>query len=413
MKEGIGMPSVKIKKITGRSSLITDPRSKHLDPLLRTLALEAEAILKTSFVVAASGSAPQASGQLDEICRDFLASRPADARLNYERDAQQLLSETAAVRRAFLGPLNDTIDVSDYAVRGSDQFILRTLDELPGEDVASILLSDHLRSAASVRPSSVLDLPDKLSPLVIRKRLPDELKARFGAIKNEQEEAADRQAGLRFTKMRMFLRWVQIIDDTDEIGSDEINMGGIYTSADGRTTDVVREFTVFGDADAGEGPNEYGWSKVFAEWDLLTEPSGFPYVYSAIVTMAEKDDGGFAEFLRKLWEYVGEIVKKAIGGAVGSAVGAAIGSAIPGVGTAVGAIVGFAIGLFVEWLLGLFDNEDDILGVAPVVVSLGDATGSYYEWAGLSGEHGLGHHIDFTGHDGHYRASIAYRVFAD
>src|SRR5262245_58730796 len=113
------------------------------------------------------------------------------------------------------------------------------------------------------------------------------------------------------------------------------NIGGNFVDPHGNTH-FVDQFQVSDDFDTDEKVT-FGMSKAFATWDLVTAGSGFPYVYGAVIAMAEKDDGGFYAFLKDLWEKVGSQVKTAIAGAIGAAIGGAIGNVL---GAVVGAIVG-------------------------------------------------------------------------
>ena len=83
-------------------------------------------------------------------------------------------------------------------------------------------------------------------------------------------------------------------------------MGGTVTDPFGKSA-IVNQFVVFADADEGEAPAKFGWSRVFATWDIATKPVGFPYVYSAVIALCEKDDGGFYQFLKDLWNMVDEV----------------------------------------------------------------------------------------------------------
>ncbi len=84
-------------------------------------------------------------------------------------------------------------------------------------------------------------------------------------------------AGLAFKKMRLFIRKVRCVQETYELleGSDAINMGGNFTTADGKTTVLVDQFKVSDDFDEGELV-DFGSSKAFASWDLVDQLGGFP-----------------------------------------------------------------------------------------------------------------------------------------
>src|SRR5262249_18490292 len=145
-------------------------------------------------------------------------------------------------------------------------------------------------------------------------------------------------------------------------------------------TSLVQEFAVSDDFDEGEQV-DFGMSKAFHTWNIETKKEGFPYVYAAVIALAEKDDGGFWKFLKALWEKVEGEVKALIGAAVGAAIGAAIGAAFAGIG----AIVGALVGVFIGWLINVVgDNPDDPIGAKAVTMTLAAATKSYYDWAKLT-----------------------------
>lgn len=106
----------------------------------------------------------------------------------------------------------------------------------------------------------------------------------------------------------------------------------------------------------------------------------WPRWYTAVVSLAEQDNGGFHDFLARLWDDIGADVIKVVTTVVlaelGLETGAIAGSAIaPVIGTVVGAVIGAAIGLAVEWLINTF--ADDILSSVEnpltVVLSAADA----------------------------------------
>lgn len=114
--------------------------------------------------------------------------------------------------------------------------------------------------------------------------------------------------------------------------------------------------------------------------------------------MAELDDGGFGDFLEKLWKKVKGYVMAALTAAGGAIAGALSLSWIPGIGTAIGAIIGAIIG----WLVSLFHNDDDIVGRQTRALRLYHATGSYHDKYELTTSKGIPVTMDFKD-AGHYR----------
>src|SRR5262249_45885717 len=85
--------------------------------------------------------------------------------------------------------------------------------------------------------------------------------------------------------------------------------------------------------------------------------------YFGTLVLAEKQDGGFADFLKKLWELVKDKVTAWIGAGLGSLIGTDI---IPGLGTLIGAVVGWVLGAIVGFIEGLFNDRIS----APFTVSV-------------------------------------------
>jgi Glycine zipper len=206
----------------------------------------------------------------------------------------------------------------------------------------------------------------------------------------------------------------------------------VFTDADGKTTHLVDQFSVSEDFDTGESvfypapvfpgfddPNKLltfvqeAYQKPgrkFAEWTVRRD-LGWPTAYLASIAMAEKDDGGFWKFLQELLNRVVEEVEKTLKMGIGAAVGGVIGAKLGGVwGAIIGAVVGFIVGAIIDLLTA--ENADDILGSPPVILSLGAATKSYYEWTGLLKQpHPDTFPITYKHDGGHYRVWCYYQLY--
>lgn len=158
-----------------------------------------------------------------------------------------------------------------------------------------------------------------------------------------------------------------------DFGKDRINIGGKgFDSAGGNY--LIAESFVGEFANAGADFSFPGGGRDFASYDL-SRAGPWPRLFYASIAIAEKDaDGGFIEFLVKLWDAIDEAVVAALTAAVLSALaaagfamttGAAAGTVAPGVGTLVGAIVGALAGFVIGWVLSTL--SDDIF--APVEVA--------------------------------------------
>ncbi len=151
-----------------------------------------------------------------------------------------------------------------------------------------------------------------------------------------------------------------------------------------------------------------GYHCGFYDMDIKEVPGNeYPHYYMAQVALSEKDDGGFGDFLSSLWDKVGSELSQALGDAAGTAIGAALGSSIPGLGTVIGVVIGAIVG----WLVSLFHNEDDKVGVDHAVLKLTSWNKSYYDKLGLTTAEGhVGHVLNFTD-SGHYHVGYRWRVY--
>ncbi len=271
----------------------------------------------------------------------------------------------------------------------------------------------------------------------------DAFRTALGAAANKPKQRPqlklpkDLVEGLRYRKLRLYLKEVRCLETTSGPGDDEINLGGTVITASGETS-IIDQFVVsddFEDGDTAMYPSLFKFldpahlldldkikqaktkaenapGRVFAEWDIRTD-LGWPAAYAATVAMAEKDDGGFWTFLKELAKRIIAEIEKALGKSLGTTIGAAIGSAFgPPWGTVIGGLVGFIVGAALDELLG--NNADDVLGVANLTMSFGAATKSYYDWTKLlATPHPPTFPLEFKGDGGHYRARMYYQVSED
>jgi len=376
--------------------------------------------LKYSFTAAAADITLSSPGPADTMFSEFLASRSPNVRATHRNVAAALLKAPAPLRERTLGRYG-RVEASDYARVGHTDLANLT-GPLP---VDSRQLEDALRTV----PISALRLA-----LPVRDVQP----SRGGKVKlvlppEAVAEAKDHVEGAKFKKLGLFIKEVECLEETDEVGSDEICLGGVFTDADGQATHLVNQFQVSSDFDAGESVfypppvfpglgdpeklltfmNEAYQKpgKRFAEWTIRRD-LGWPTAYGAVIAMAEKDDGGFWKFLQQLMKRVVEEVEKVLKMGLGAAAGAVIGLKIGGAwGAVIGAVVGFVVGAIIDLLTQ--DNADDIVAQASPIMMFGAATRSYYEWAGLLKQpHPDLFPINFKGDGGHYRVWCYYQVYA-
>lgn len=217
--------------------------------------------------------------------------------------------------------------------------------------------------------------------------------------------AADRPSGSSpaiapLGNLELRIHSVRCVDDTGEIGNDEISCGGasVY-NAD------VRKVSPFAVGDFRDGDvKTYSPPRRFVSFDLR-DGTPFPRSYYATVALAETDGGGFMDFLNTLLDKIDDRVTALLSAAAGAAVGTAIGTAIPGIGNLVGAVVGAAVGA----LIGLLKTvaEDDILGAETVSVDM--ASPSHRFGGNTESPQGV---KKFDGHHSSYEVRYSWRLYS-
>ena len=387
------MPNVPIVKVA--SPVLIDA-TLPAEPNLRAVADDVLAKLRYSLAAAAAEEQPAASSSLDQLFRGFIATRSAPTRALARERSRALLGAATPLRRMHFGRYA-AVSLKDYSALGSDGMEGR-VGKLEVDSVVLKKSIDGIRA----RLSSV---PPEFAKFKKRTRKDTGTGETVKKVKVRTEDP-DLTAGMAFKKMRLYIREVRCIEETDEIGADHINMGGAIVGATGNTVSVA-EFKVSDDFDQGER-RDFGFNKVFGTWMIRTGSSGFPYVYTAVIAMAEKDDNGFYKFLKEIWAKIGDMVQNAIGGLVGGALGAALGSIAGPIGTVIGAV----FGALISWFIELFDNPDDIVGVKTLQMSLGACTKSYYDWAKLTTAQGLTDTVRFRGDGGRYDVDLSWKVAA-
>ncbi len=160
--------------------------------------------------------------------------------------------------------------------------------------------------------------------------------------------------------LNLNLNSIKCLDDTREIGkTDKIALGGISIDSEEKRG-IISEIAL-GNFKKGQSQN-YNPPKMLTSFNVSHFQNSF---FLTLVTIAEKDSGGFTEFINHLYDavepVVGEIIHEiAITGSAiaGMGVGAAVGS----IGGPVGALIGLVVGMVVGALVGFISNsmKDDI-----------------------------------------------------
>jgi hypothetical protein len=378
------MPPVVVAAPIEVSPVRVDPALPS-DPHLRSIADDVITNIRYSLAAVAAEVQPGAKGQLDQAFRALLVRQKPATRQRFRERAHAVLTGAPALRSMHFGRFS-AVSPDEYSGIGSD--------ELAGRVGKLSVNAEAVRQSLNKAQLTLGKVIHASPNVVVEHQAPGQPVIHLDP---------DVIGGLAFKKMRLFIRKVRCVEETDEWGSDAINMGGSFTTPDGKTTVLVDQFQVSDDFDEGELV-DFGSSKAFASWDLATNPAGFPYVYSAVISLAEKDDGGFHKFLKDLWAQVEAKVREAVAGAVGGAIGGAIGAAV-------GFIAAAVVVAIIAWIVSLFENSDDIIGTQVVTMILAAATKSYYDWAKLTTPEGWTDTLHFKGDGGYYRVRYSFKSF--
>lgn len=207
-------------------------------------------------------------------------------------------------------------------------------------------------------------------------------------------------------KLGLYIRRIKCVDETNPEwwGSDEIALGGASVDETGDTKKISerRIGGGFDDGDTKWYSSQWKW-----HWFGMREGgNNWPKSYFLTFVLAEKDMGGLASFLQKLWEKVKGYVLEAIGAAIGAAVGSSLGP----LGTIIGAAVGYIVGKVVDWFINAW--SDDIFPpktISCTVPSYGARWSRNGRWGYTTSNHRRAH---FYGHGGHYYIEYYWRLFS-
>jgi hypothetical protein len=226
--------------------------------------------------------------------------------------------------------------------------------------------------------------------------------------KAEEKKRIKLNFGPTYTKLGFFVKRVKCLEETDEVGSDEILLGGFGVSPSGKMINVPA-WKVSDDFDQGESV-PYSPPRKFAEFNLA-QPGELPWPRSYVISlvMGEEDSGGFGDVLQALWEKIAKEVEKAAAAAVGTAAGSLVGTVLGG---AIGAVAGAVIGAIIGWLVSLFDNPDDYVGTRVYGLDLLSPFKSYYDsLPNVTNGTSAGDVVHFKGDGGRYDVTMQWRVY--
>jgi hypothetical protein len=171
---------------------------------------------------------------------------------------------------------------------------------------------------------------------------------------------------------------------------------------------MVPEYFV-GSFDTGD-TTPYVPAKELASFELVRHT--YPQDAAVLLTMAEKDAGGFSQFLHDLYEAIRaeiQIVLAALGAAAGAAIGAAIGGSLGTtvggpIGTVIGVVAGLILGAIVGWIVEI--SRDDIF--TPQIATIHCPTADFtFEGGALTSPIITS---TYDGFGGRYRISYSWSV---
>ncbi len=269
---------------------------------------------------------------------------------------------------------------------------------------------NFLRGPAAVRAPRVGDLADvdvtgaqavheavRARPMPAVRLTADKIRGGFAAgnpaVKAKRRPVQPSDAG-EWLELRLLN--AVCIDETNgflgsEAGSDNIDVAVIFMDAIQRTTKTpVHDLGSYGSDGAQMSPPG---PRVLGGVDLR---AGFywPRTLTATVCLSERDNGGFPEWVMKVFEYAKSKATSAVATALGGIIGGILGA---GIGALVGALVGWVIGELIgaikEWW------EDDTFEPANLTIEIPSAD------AQSSGQF----QIRYMGHGGEYLLTVEFR----
>ncbi|WP_027707031.1 hypothetical protein [Zooshikella ganghwensis] len=206
-------------------------------------------------------------------------------------------------------------------------------------------------------------------------------------------------------KLALYVRRVKCVDETNPEwwGSDEVSVAGTSVDETGDTKKINEHFVGGGFDDGDSRWYNPHWR---FHWFSMREGDSWPKSYYITMILAEKDNGGLAAFLQKLWEKVESQVKDAVAAYVGGLIGSSFGP----LGTLIGAAVGYAVAKIVDWFIDAWN--DDIFPPKTVSCTV-PSFGARWTINGVWGSTTSGiHRSHFYGHGGHYYIEYYWKLYA-
>lgn len=258
------------------------------------------------------------------------------------------------------------------------------------EDLAKV----DLRSTATVEAQvKKLPFPAKLRfPADELRKVTSVAEASVAEIV-EAENAAAAAVPLRQLELR--LHRVKCLEETNELFKDEIGLGGTAVDESGDVekfaTFKVRSFHT-------GGVQTYTPPRRLVRFSLTEGPVKFPKTYFVTLVLAELDQGGFSDFVNRLYVKVRDAVAEAVGEAVGVPLPFPIDEVIR-------KVVVFVVKKVFDIFKAIW--QDDIFRPFTVETTIPSLTS---RWAGrVDSPERV---VTFVGHGGRYQLAYDWRMFS-
>ncbi|MEV6171431.1 hypothetical protein AB0L99_24775 [Streptomyces sp. NPDC051954] len=282
----------------------------------------------------------------------------------------------------------------------------KNLAEGRKKEAAGRVVADLKKAAARSKRFGDLAKVDLRSPTPVEAQVrsipfPDKLKFPADELREVPAtavpESAQAATAVPLNKLKLRLHRVTCVEETSELGSDEIDYGAIETDESGDTR-KISPFRV-GSFDDGD-VHTYAPPRQVTFFSLTESTVQFPKSYFVTMALAEVDSGGFTEFLNELLAKV----KKQVVAAIAAAIGGAIGSPGGPMGIAIGIAVGWAVSQIFEYLKGWWGDEYfKPVTVSTVIPSLTS------RWTGSSDS--PERTVQYEGHGGRYDLVYDWQMF--
>ncbi|MEU4746692.1 hypothetical protein AB0G02_40410 [Actinosynnema sp. NPDC023658] len=350
------------------------------NPQIFALTQDADYALRYSFAAVASDlGRSYASGTVEADLKAGLLSLPAEKRDPIVAVAKQLVTASANTRGTQFGR---------HGALTADQF--RALG-FAGAFASAKVDEAALKSSVNARAQ----------------QLAQEKKAAETDARNlAQLKQLDLVTVPKLTSLDFRIDRVKAVEETDEIGDDEIVMAGLTVDS-AAVTKKVPLWMVNEDFDTGDQVDYADPGRLFNRFSL-TGTGGWPRSFVAVVMMAEQDSGGFATAVNSAWTKVSGKVAEKIIQVVGDFLSEYVGAAL---GEFLGQVIGYLVGSFVQWVIDLFN--DDLFDARTALVKLPHRYAfMYHDPAdlGWTEYRRPTTQMRFVGHGGDYRVNVHWQV---